>query len=79
LKVVISTQKHIPMILENHQGFVKHIIVIGELSDDLKLKIEKENVSFHLFSEIIELGKKNPSKHIPPKPEDTATIRYSFF
>jgi long-chain acyl-CoA synthetase len=65
------------MILENHQGFVKHIIVIGELSDDLKLKIEKEKVSFHMFSEIIELGKKNPSKHIPPKPDDVATISFT--
>ena len=65
------------MVLSSHQGFVKNIIIIGDLSKELEQKINHEKIDLYKFSDVIELGKSNPSKHVPPKPDDYATISFT--
>uniref|UniRef100_A0A1W7RAI0 Long-chain-fatty-acid--CoA ligase n=1 Tax=Hadrurus spadix TaxID=141984 RepID=A0A1W7RAI0_9SCOR len=56
---------------------LKQIIVIEEISEEIKAEAEKCQVQLYLFEEILELGKANPFEAVPPKTDDIATVCYT--
>jgi long-chain acyl-CoA synthetase len=63
----------------NNVEQLKTVIYHGKVDEEKLLKYKKELSSINLlsFDELIDLGKKNPRAHVPPKKEDLACIMYT--
>eukprot|EP00026_Physarum_polycephalum_P004682 Phypoly_transcript_04705.p1 GENE.Phypoly_transcript_04705~~Phypoly_transcript_04705.p1 ORF type:complete len:665 (+),score=115.34 Phypoly_transcript_04705:109-2103(+) len=68
-------------VIEGKKGYkgLKHLIVMDEPDDaeGPKEHADKLGVSLHIFSDIEDLGLRNPADLHPPKPSDLCTIMYT--
>ncbi|XP_077999340.1 long-chain-fatty-acid--CoA ligase 1-like [Glandiceps talaboti] len=56
---------------------MKRIIMIDDITDDVRDEANKCGVEIVHFTQIEKLGKENPQDLVPPKPEDVFTICYT--
>jgi len=58
---------------------LKHIVIMEPISQELKDLAEQENVNVLTFDELEKIGRESTDKkpHLPPKPDDLATICYT--
>lgn len=58
---------------------LKHIVIMEPISQELKDLAEQENVNVLTFDELEKIGRESTDKkpHVPPKPDDLATICYT--
>uniref|UniRef100_A0A914D0T0 long-chain-fatty-acid--CoA ligase n=1 Tax=Acrobeloides nanus TaxID=290746 RepID=A0A914D0T0_9BILA len=80
--VVCDTQEKAKTLLHNIEKFptLKHIVCIdSNLSSELRRLADKAEINLYTFHELHRLGVevKRTSPHVPPKPEDLATICYT--
>ncbi|KFM80190.1 Long-chain-fatty-acid--CoA ligase 1, partial [Stegodyphus mimosarum] len=66
-------------LLEKRDNYpcLKQLVVMNEVSDEVKELARKMEVNLHLFNEIEKRGKLNPSPTVAPSPSDIATICYT--
>ncbi|KAM7304986.1 long-chain-fatty-acid--CoA ligase 5 isoform X2 [Ixodes scapularis] len=77
--VVCDTQEKVECLLKqaSQTPKLKRIVVIKDVSEDVKQKAQEANIMLMKFSELEELGEKNFRHPLPPHTSDLATVCYT--
>ncbi|XP_035224523.1 long-chain-fatty-acid--CoA ligase 6-like [Stegodyphus dumicola] len=77
--VVCDKEEKVQSLLEQREQTpgLTHIIVMNDVSEDVKQTAKDKNVNLHYFQEIEDLGKQKPVDIVPPNPSDIATVCYT--
>lgn len=79
IAVIVCDANKINIVLEKADKCpkLKHIIKIGDIEAEEKTKFEGHGITIMSFTEVEELGRKNPQEKKPPKPDDVYTICFT--
>jgi len=77
LKLVVCDDSDKAMNLMNSTSNLKYLIVIEKITEEARNKASELNLKILSFEELIEIGKINITKPVPPKSNDLATICYT--
>ncbi|ELR15814.1 acylCoA synthetase, putative [Acanthamoeba castellanii str. Neff] len=79
LKLVFCTNEKVQQLIRVlDKSDITHIVTFDSFDDEeAKSVLQERNISLHTIDELIELGKKNPAKPIPPSRDDLCTICYT--
>ncbi|XP_064457794.1 long-chain-fatty-acid--CoA ligase 5-like isoform X2 [Ornithodoros turicata] len=77
--VVCDTQEKVECLLKQVSECpkLKHIVVIKDVTEDVKKKAEQLKITLLKYSELEELGEKNFRHPLPPHTTDLATVCYT--
>jgi long-chain acyl-CoA synthetase len=64
-------------VCEKDISTLRGCICIGEIDPAVKERVEKCGLFIHTFEELVELGRRSPSKATPPAPEDVCCVMYT--
>lgn len=77
--VVCDTEEKVKSLLKQKSDTpgLKHIIVMKEVTDEMKKAAKNKNVELHYFRDVEALGRDKPVEILAPQPSDVATICYT--
>nr|KAI8766671.1 long-chain-fatty-acid--CoA ligase 5-like [Biomphalaria glabrata] len=77
--VVVDTEDRVRMLAQMKKSLptLKRIIMIEDLSGEIKKQVEELSIEILRFTDVLEIGRSHPQPLSPPKPDDIYSIIYT--
>jgi long-chain acyl-CoA synthetase len=77
MKVVVCDDSQKAMYLMSSKANLEHLIVIDQISEEVKQRAAEMNIKVHSLEQLKELGKAHMRAPVPPRSDELATICYT--